>query len=430
MRVETVPINQIRPNDWNPNEMEDHIYQSLVQSIRKHGVLQPILVRADMTIIKGEKRWRAAREAGLQDLICVIVETSQEEAKLLTVSLGHLRGRTNEELLASLLEELSIHFSLEELSLQTGFQMNELDNILKGLPMDTDIEPPVEEDDFDVQRALDEIGDPETKRGDVWQLGRHLLMCGDSTIKADVQQLMGEDKAALVVTDPPYNVAVKSDSVRLALDGRDKIMNDDMPAEQFVGFLNAVFESYASVMDSKAAIYVFHPFSYQREFEDAMNAHSIVVRTQCIWVKNAFTFGFAQYKYKHEPVFYAHLKGKAPEWYGDLRQTTVWKAGLPVEQLEPETVWEVSKGDITKYVHPTQKPLELLAIPIRNSSKRGDIVLDLFGGSGSTLMTCDQMERICRLMELDPVFCDVIKKRFREATGIEPVLLFRAEAAA
>jgi DNA modification methylase len=430
MRVETIPIDQIRPNDWNPNEMDDHIYQSLVQSIRKHGVLQPILIRSDMTIIKGEKRWRAAAEAGLLELVCVIVETNQEEAKLLTVSLGHLRGRTNEELLASLLEELSVHFSLEELSIQTGYQARELDNILQGLPMNTDIDPPVEEDDFDVQRALDEIIEPETKRGDVWQLGRHLLMCGDSTIKADVHKLMGEDKAALVVTDPPYNVAVKSDSARLALDGRDQIMNDNMSAEEFVGFLQAVFERYAEVMDPKAAIYVFHPFSYQREFEDAMNAASILVRTQCIWVKNAFTFGFAQYKYKHEPVFYAHLKGKVPAWYGDLKQTTVWKAGLPVEHPEPETIWEVSRGDVTKYVHPTQKPLQLLAIPIGNSSKRGDIVLDLFGGSGSALMTCDQMERVCRLMELDPVFCDVIKKRYFEATGIEPILLFRAEAAA
>jgi ParB/RepB/Spo0J family partition protein len=430
MRVETVPINLIRPNDWNPNEMDDHIYQSLIESIRKHGVLQPILVRTDMTIIKGEKRWRAATEAGLQEIVCVIVETTQEEAKLLTVSLGHLRGRTNEELLASLLEELSAHFSLDELSIQTGYQASELDNILQGLPMDTDMDALVEEDNFDVQRALDEIIEPETKRGDIWQLGPHLLMCGDSTIKADVHKLMGEAKAGLVVTDPPYNVAVKSDSARLALDGRDKIMNDNMPAEQFAGFLQAIFDCYAAVMDSKAAIYVFHPFSYQREFEDAMNAAGIVVRTQCIWVKNAFTFGFAQYKYKHEPVFYAHLKGKAPEWYGDMKQTTVWKSGLPVEHPEPETIWEVSRGDVTKYVHPTQKPLELLAIPIRNSSKRGDIILDLFGGSGSTLMTCDQMDRICRLMELDPIFCDVIKKRYQEATGIEPVLIFRSEIAA
>jgi len=161
-----------------------------------------------------------------------------------------------------------------------------------------------------------------------------------------------------------------------------------------------------------------------------MNAVGILVRTQCVWVRNAATFGWAQYRFKHEPVFYAHLKGKTPAWYGDRTQTAVWKAGLPGEEPLPETVWEVSRGDVTKYVHPTQKPLELLAIPIRNSSQRGDVVLDFFGGSGSMLMTCEQMDRTCPTLELDPVFCDVIKKRFEEATGIEPVLLSRLDPAA
>jgi ParB/RepB/Spo0J family partition protein len=429
LKIETITIDQINPNSWNPNEMDDHIYRSLVESIRKHGVLQPILVRSDMTIVKGEKRWKAAKEAGLTELICVIVESTDEESKLLTISLSHLRGRTNEELLASLLEELSAHYSIEELSIQTGFQMDELNQLLPGLNSDTELITPVQEDEFDVQRTLDEIKEPETRYGDVWQLGRHLLVCGDATKLEDVLKLMEGAKAALVVTDPPYNVAVESDSARLAADGRGTIMNDDMPAEEFVGFLNSVFACYASVMDPKAAIYVFHPSSYQRQFEDAMNAAGIVVRSQCIWSKNAASFGWSQYRYKHEPVFYAHLKGKSPAWYGDRKQTTIWKAGLPQEMPEPETIWEVSRGDVTKYVHPTQKPLELLQIPIGNSSQRGDIVLDFFGGSGSTLMTCEQMDRTCRTLELDPVFCDVIKKRFYEWTGVEPVLLKRIKAA-
>jgi DNA modification methylase len=293
-----------------------------------------------------------------------------------------------------------------------------------------EVEEPVQDDGFDVKKALDEIKEPETRYGDVWRLGRHVLMCGDSTNKQDVLRLMDGQQAALVVTDPPYNVAFESDSAELAADGRESIMNDDMPLEQFVAFLDAVFANYSAIMDPKAAIYVFHPSLYQREFENAMNKAGIVVRTQCIWVKNAASFGFAQYKYKHEPVFYAHLKGKAPAWYGDRKQTTVWRAGLPGEQREPETVWEVSRGDVSKYVHPTQKPLDLLAIPIGNSSQKGDVVVDLFGGSGSTLMTCEQMGRICRTMELDPKFCDVIKRRFFEATGIEPVLVSRQQEAA
>jgi ParB/RepB/Spo0J family partition protein len=309
MRIEQMLIADLKPNVWNPNEMDRQIYASLVENIRLHGVLQPILVRADGTIIKGEKRWRAARDAGLQEITCVVVETSEEEAKLLTVSLSRLRGRTNEELLASLLEELSASYSLEELSTHAGFTMDELNGLLSALNTDTSIDAPVQEDDFDVQRALDEVKEPETRYGDIWRLGRHLLLCGDATKAADIDRLMAGEKAALVVTDPPYNVAVESDSVRLAAVGRDKIMNDDMPAEQFVSFLYAVFANYAAVMDPHAAIYVFHPASYQRDFENAMNAAGIVVRSQCIWVKNAPTFGWAQYRYKHEPVFYAHLKG-------------------------------------------------------------------------------------------------------------------------
>ncbi|WLR50045.1 DNA methyltransferase [Bacillus tianshenii] len=429
MRIENVTLKKLQNTTWNPNTMEKDIYHSLVESIRRYGVLQPILVRNDMTIIKGEKRWRAAKEAGLKEITCVIVETTDEEAKLLNISLSHLRGQTNEEMLSALLEELTAHFSLDEISVQTGYQKDELDQLLNGLETDTEIEEPVEEDEFDVQEALDEIQEAETQYGDVWKLGRHLLVCGDATKLSDVKQLMRGDKANLIVTDPPYNVAVESESKELNSSGRGKIQNDDMSDEEFNDFLKAVFENYKSIMDTKAAIYVFHGSSYQREFENNMNAASITVRTQCIWVKNAASYGWAQYRFQHEPVFYAHLKGKSPAWYGDRKQTTVWKSGLQVENPEPATVWEVSRGDVTKYVHPTQKPLELLAIPIGNSSKKGDIVIDFFGGSGSTLMTCEQMNRICRTMELDLVFCDVIKKRFYEMTGEEPVLIHRKQAA-
>lgn len=428
VKIENKEIYQLKINTWNPNEMEDRIYKSLVHSIRQYGVLQPILIRLDGTIIKGEKRWKAAKEVGLTEIICVVVETSEEEAKMLTVSLSRLRGHTNEEMLASLLEELSEHFDLNELTLQTGYTEDELSSLFSQLHTDAEIDRPVEDDEFNVQDTLNEIREPETIQGDVWQLGRHLLMCGDATNTDDINRLMGGRKANLVVTDPPYNVAVESESARLSGDGRGKIINDDMPAEQFAGFLNVIFQNYSAIMDPKAGIYVFHSSSYQREFENSMNAAGIVNRSQCIWVKNAASFGWSQYRWKHEPVFYAHLKGKSPAWYGDRKQTTVWKAGLPVENPEPETVWEISRGDVTKYVHPTQKPLDLLAIPIGNSSKRGDIIADFFGGSGSTLMTCDQMDRECRLMELDPVFCDVIKQRYQQATGIEPVLLNRKAA--
>ncbi|MBW7452454.1 DNA methyltransferase [Paenibacillus sepulcri] len=423
MKIESVNLSQIIPSEWNPNEMDDHIFHSLVESVRKYGVLQPILLRTDMSIIKGEKRWRAAGMAGIEELVCVIVESSDEESKLLNISLSRLRGKTNEELLASLVVELSQHMSIDDLSSQTGYTEDDLNRIIDELPCDTEVPLIVEDDEFDVKKALDQIKEPTTKPGDIWALGNHILMCGDSTLRSDVERLMKGFKAKLVVTDPPYNVAVKSDSENLLSTGRDKIMNDDMDEEEFKGFLDLVFENYANIMDKKAAIYVFHASSYQREFENSMNKAGIIVRTQCIWAKNAFTFGFAQYKYKHEPVFYAFLKGQSPTWYGDFKQTTVWKSGLPVAEPEPSTLWEVSRGDTSKYVHPTQKPLDLLQIPIENSSQPGDIVADFFGGSGSTLMTCEQMGRTCFTMELDPIFCDVIIKRFKEITGKEPMLL-------
>jgi DNA modification methylase len=430
VRIETLSIDNIKPNDWNPNEMGEEMFHSLVESVRSHGVLQPVLISTDFFIIKGQKRWRAAKEAGLKEIVCVVVETDEEKSKLLNVSLNTLRGQTNEEMMAALLEELAVHFSIDDILIQTGYEKEELRQILSDLPQDTDTEEPVEEDKFDVQEALDNIKVPETKYGDVWKLGSHTLVCGDATLQADIRRLMNGDKANLVVTDPPYNVAVASDSSRLSETGADKIMNDDMSAEDFNSFLSAVFKHYSLIMKEKAAIYVFHGSSYQREFENAMNAAGIVSRSQCIWVKNSPTFGWSQYRFQHEPVFYAHLKGKSPAWYGDRKQSTVWKSGLPVEDPKPQTVWEVSRGDVSKYVHPTQKPLELLAIPISNSSKQEDVVVDLFGGSGSTLMTCEQMKRTCRLMELDPVFCDVIKKRFYEATGVEPVLQSRIEKSA
>ena len=174
-------------------------------------------------------------------------------------------------------------------------------------------------------------------------------------------------------------------------------------------------------MENDSAIYVFHGSSYQREFENSMNAAGIVVRSQCIWVKNNATFGWSQYRWQHEPVFYAHKKKQAPSWYGDRKQTTIWQDDL-MEDL-PATIWKVPRDDVSTYYHPTQKPLSLIAIPVRNSSKRQYIVLDLLGGSGSTLMTCNQLDRRCYTLELDPLFCDVIIERFEKSTGIAAELI-------
>jgi DNA modification methylase len=431
MEIRKVLVSSINPAPYNPRvnlQPGDPEYEKLKRSIVEFGYVEP-LVWNERTgnLIGGHQRFKILLEQGHTEIEVSVVNLDEIREKALNIALNKISGRWDEENLAILLQELSE----SEIGIElTGFDGEELEDLLSALPADTEPDEPVVDDEYDVQAALDAIKEPETRYGDVWRLGRHLLVCGDATSLEDVQRLMQGKKANLVVTDPPYNVAVESDSERLTADGRESILNDDMSDEEFITFLNQIFVNYTAIMEPNAAIYIFHPSSYQREFENAMNAARIVSRSQCIWVKNAPTFGWAQYRYKHEPVFYAHIKGKAPAWYGDRKQTTVWKAGLPVEIPEPETVWEVSRGDVTKYVHPTQKPLDLLAIPIANSSKKGDIVVDFFGGSGSTLMTCEQMGRECRTLELDPVFCDVIKQRFYEATGIEPILVSRIDEVA
>lgn len=430
MDIRVISIDQINAAAYNPRidlQPGDPEYEKLKSSIEEFGYVEPIVWNERTgNMVGGHQRYKImVHELGRTELSVSVVDLDDQQERLLNLALNKVSGRWDEEALARLLDELQESGADLYLS---GFDQEEIEDLASALPEVPDIEDPVVEDDFDVEKALDDIKEPETQRGDVWQLGPHRLVCGDATDPADVARLMEGAKAALVVTDPPYNVAVESDSERLAADGRNSIMNDDMPAEEFAGFLHAVFERYSSIMEATAAIYVFHPSSYQREFEDAMDAAGIVVRSQCVWVKNAASFGWSQYRWQHEPVFYAHLRGKAPAWYGDRRQSTVWRAGLPGDPAEPSTVWEVSRGDVSKYVHPTQKPLELLAIPIGNSSQKGDLVVDLFGGSGSTLMTCDQMGRMCRTLELDPVFCDVIKQRYQAATGNEPVLIQRADS--
>lgn len=429
MVIRTIPVELINPAPYNPRkdlQPGDPEYEKLRRSVEEFGLVE-VLVWNQQTgnLVGGHQRFKVLKEQGVKEVTVSVVNFDEAKEKALNIALNKISGDWDLEKLSVLL------FELEDTGLSnlTGFDDEEIAELRSTFVVeDTPVDDPVVDDAFDVQGALESISEPETQYGDIWQLGRHLLMCGDATKIADVQKLMGGERAHLVVTDPPYNVAFESDSTRLAAEGLGSIMNDDMPMEQFKVFLDEVFTNYAAIMEPTAAIYIFHPSAYQREFENAMNRAGIVSRTQCVWVKNVQTFGFAQYRFKHEPVFYAHLKGKAPAWYGDRKQTTVWRNGLPVELPQPETVWEVSKGDVSKYVHPTQKPLDLLAIPIGNSSQRGDIVVDLFGGSGSTLMTCEQMGRECRTMELDPRFCDVIKKRYYEATDIQPVLVTRRGA--
>lgn len=421
MHIKKMKLSDLKTAEYNPRVdlkpgMQE--YEKLKQSILEFGFVDPPIYNIQTgNLVGGHQRVAVARELGLFNEIEVsVVNLPLNKEKALNVALNKISGQWDEEKLYFLLNELD-----DEAVSLTGFDTEEVDSLLDSFNYEEDIEKPIIEDDFQVNEFIENHPEAKTKMGQLWKLGNHYLLCGDATKAADVEKLLQGKKANLVVTDPPYNVAVKSENKELNESGREKIMNDDMSDEEFNQFLTAVFNNYANAMENDSAIYVFHGSSYQREFENSMNAAGIVVRSQCIWVKNNATFGWSQYRWQHEPVFYAHKKKQAPSWYGDRKQTTIWQDDL-MEDL-PATIWKVPRDDVSTYYHPTQKPLSLIAIPVRNSSKRQDIVLDLFGGSGSTLMTCNQLERRCYTLELDPLFCDVIIERFEKSTGIAAELI-------
>lgn len=413
-------ISELNPAAYNPRvDLEPGMpeYEKLKASLKEFGFVDPpIFNQQTGNLVGGHQRVKVAKDLGYTRLHVSVVDMTIEKEKQLNIALNKISGKWDEEKLVELLTQ----FEPEEISL-TGFDADEVDQLLTKYEFEQDNEKLIVEDDFPTVEVYEAIDEPTTQLGQLFKLGNHFLMCGDATDEKCVAKLMQGKQAALVVTDPPYNIALESDSEELKSSGADTILNDNMSDEDFDSFLFSTFKSFRELMNDDAAIYVFHSSSYQRAFENAMNVNDIFVRSQCIWVKNSVTFGWSQYRWQHEPCFYAHINKQAPAWYADRKQSTVWRDDL-TEDI-PSTIWEVSRGDVNKYIHPTQKPLSLLAIPIRNSSRRGDIVVDLFAGSGSTLMTCQELDRVCYTMELDPKFCDVILKRFEQYTSIKPELI-------
>ncbi len=232
----------------------------------------------------------------------------------------------------------------------------------------------------------------------------HVLYCGDATSEADVERLMAGDKADMIFTDPPYSVNYEGYT-----EEKLKIQNDNMSDDEFKQFLTDAFANYQVVCKDEAGLYVCHGSIYQREFQNALENAGFEIRCQIIWCKNTFAWGFGRYKFRHEPIFYAHVKGKSDSWYGDKTQNTVW---------------DVDKPSASK-LHPTTKPIELIEHALINSSKPHDIVVDLFGGSGSTLIACERMDRICMMMELSEQYSQVIVQRYIDYTGRNDVVVER-----
>jgi len=367
----------------NPRK-NDKAVDVVAGSIQEFGFKNPIIVDKDNVIVAGHTRLLAARKLGLEEVPVIRVEDlTEQQIKAFRIADNKTAefAEWDMELLALELEGLDDIF--------TGFNEVEIADIL-GLDNEA------QEDDFDVDAEAKKIIEPETKPGDVWLLGRHRLMCGDATKIKDVERLVDGRHADLVLTDPPYNVDYEGGTK-----DKLKIQNDKMEDSRFLQFLTDAFTRMNENSKKGAAIYVFHSESEGYNFRSAFKAAGYSLRQCLIWVKNTMVIGRQDYHWQHEPILYGWKEGAKHAWYGDRKQTTLIRYDRPLRNAE----------------HPTMKPVGLCGYLIGNSSKEGDIVLDLFGGSGSTLIACEQLNRICYMMELDPVYCDVIVKRWENLTG-------------
>jgi DNA modification methylase len=382
----------------NPRK-NDAAVDRMCSSIREFGFKCPCLARSDGTVVDGHLRLKAARKLGswpggdtssIPVILCDEWTNAQVKAFRLMVNRSVTWADWDEELLSLELQELSA--ADFDLSL-TGFDDQELARLLAAAEA---VEGLTDED------AVPEVREEHTSvSGDLWRLGPHALLVGDATNAEDVARLVNGDAADLVFTDPPYNVDYEGYT-----EDRLTIHGDRMTAEQYDTFLATTFSNYRRIMKPGASLYVCHPSSWQREFQNALEGEGFDVRCQIIWAKNTFAWGFGRYKFRHEPIFYAHVAGQSDAWYGDKSQSTLWEENKPAANR----------------LHPTMKPVELIERALLNSSKAGDIVVDLFGGSGSTLIACERRGRKARLMELDPRYADVICRRYQEYTGKQTVL--------
>ena len=382
--MKLVPIGKLVPYVNNARTHSPEQINKLRSSLREFGFINPVIIDRDFGVIAGHGRILAAKEEGIAEVPCVFADhltEAQKKAYIIADNRMAMDAGWDEELLRVEIEALQAEAF--DLSL-TGFDDKELSDLFKD---DAD----VQEDDFDVDAELEKP--TFSKTGDVWTLGRHRLVCGDSTKADTFEVLMNGRKANLVVTDPPYNVNYEGTA--------GKIKNDNLADEKFYRFLFDAFSNIEKVMADDASIYVFHADTEGLNFRKAFSDAGFYLSGCCIWKKPSLVLGRSPYQWQHEPCLYGWKKSGKHQWYSDRKQTTIWE-------------FEKTKKNTD---HPTMKPIPLLAYPIQNSSMSNTLVLDPFGGSGSTLIACEQTDRDCYTIELDEKYCDVIVKRYIEQTG-------------
>ena len=383
--MKLVPIGKLVPYVNNARTHSQGQITKLRSSLREFGFINPVIIDSNYGVIAGHGRILAAKDEGITEVPCVLVDyltEAQKKAYIIADNRFALDAGWDEELLRIEIE--SLQGADFDISL-TGFETAELDKLFNT-------GEDIKDDDFDVDEELKKPAI--TKAGDLWLLGNHRLYCGDSTKEDTFTMLMDGKQANLVVTDPPYNVNYEG--------GAGKIKNDNMTNEAFYQFLFDAFSNTEKVMAQDASIYIFHADTEGLNFRKAFSNAGFYLSGTCIWKKQSLVLGRSPYQWQHEPVLFGWRKKGKHQWYTGRKESTIWEFDKPKKNAE----------------HPTMKPVSLIAYPIFNSSLSNCIVLDPFGGSGSTLIASEQTKRICYTVELDEKFCDVIVKRYIEQVGI------------
>lgn len=383
--MQLVEIDKLIPYVNNARTHSAAQINKLRASLREFGFVNPVIIDENYNVVAGHGRLEAAKQEGLDKVPCVLVDhltEAQKKAYILADNRMALDADWDEDLLRVELESLE-GFGFD-LSL-TGFDDKELGDLFKT-------ETEVKDDDYDLTAALEKASFVE--RGDRWIVGKHVLYCGDATNEDDVNKLMEDKRANLILTDPPYGVSFCS-SAGL------KIQNDGLKNEDFYNFLLKAFKNMVAHCTPGAAGYCFHADTEGLNFRNAFIDAGFHMAGCCIWKKDSLVLGRSDYQWQHEPILYGFLKNGTHKWYSDRKQTTIWEFAKPKRSEN----------------HPTSKPLDLLSYPLRNSSQENSIVLDTFGGSGSTLMACELSNRICYTMELDEKYASVILRRYVDNGG-------------
>ena len=378
--LKVLPVPVLRPAEYNPRKKlkpGDKEYEKIKNSIQEFGFADPLVVNADMTIIGGHQRLTVAIDLGYTEVPCAVVDVDKTREKALNIALNKITGQWDDELLANLLKDLDgVQFNTD----LTGFEKDEIQRLCSKL-----FDKEVQEDNFDVDNELKQP--VFSKLGDLWLIGKHRVICGDSTGEEVYTRLMDGQKANLVLTDPPYNVDVEETA--------GKIMNDNMGDEEFYNFLLSAYRCMHANLADDGSIYVWHADTEGLNFRKAFKDAGFYLSGCCIWKKNSLVLGRSPYQWIHEPCLFGWKQKGKHQWYSDRKQTTVWEYDKP--KSSP--------------LHPTTKPVTLMSYPMKNSTMTNGIVLDPFLGSGSTLIACMETDRVCRGIELDPKFVDCIVKR-------------------